>query len=351
MARVIIFPIEPIETRYTGEWYRNIPNQLIKAGADEVIQIDGEVDSADTTEGAFLNFSATNVYKSTQLVRFVRDVLPTLKNDDRILFTDAWNPCAIQVRYMLDLMGIEARMIGMWHAGSYDRFDFLGRGVSPDWSYQFERSLYHAYDLNVFATEFHFRMFQNVLNDGQRGKIPVRKTVIAGWPMEYLQGIGDPSVPKENIVLFPHRLSEEKNPQVFDALAERLGHKYQFIKCQDQKLTKDQYHALLRRAKVVFSASEQETLGIGVYEGLLCGAAPYMPDHLSYSEIWSDHPKLLYFKKHVLGTEGDLDILANEIEVLMDNDEYRENIVKEALHNEYVHSFFDGHNLYQAILR
>ena len=43
---------------------------------------------------------------------------------------------------------------------------------------------------------------------------------------------------------------------------------------QEQTLTKDEYHNLLGKAKIVFSANTQETLGISCYEGALVGATP-----------------------------------------------------------------------------
>jgi hypothetical protein len=43
---------------------------------------------------------------------------------------------------------------------------------------------------------------------------------------------------------------------------------------------------LLGEAKIVFSCSLQETLGIGCYEGALVDAVPMVPDRLSYKEMY-----------------------------------------------------------------
>jgi hypothetical protein len=62
-----------------------------------------------------------------------------------------------------------------------------------------------------------------------------------------------------------------------------------------QELSKAEYHTLLGQAKMVFSASNQETLGISVCsEGPLLGAIPYAPDRLSYTEILKHAPEFLY---------------------------------------------------------
>ena len=109
--------------------------------------------------------------------------------------------------------------------------------------------------------------------------------------MEYLEDASkttlvDNNVPKENVIVFPHRIAPEKQPDIFRDLANSLP-QYEWIVCQDQQLTKPEYHAILKRAKMVFSANLQETLGISPYEGALVGALPLVPDRLSYSEMYS----------------------------------------------------------------
>ena len=90
---------------------------------------------------------------------------------------------------------------------------------------------------------------------------------------------------KEDLIVFPHRIAPEKQPEIFRDLAKALP-KYKWVVCQDEQLTKEEYHAILRKAKMVFSANLQETLGISPYEGALVGAIPMVPDRLSYSEMY-----------------------------------------------------------------
>ena len=87
--------------------------------------------------------------------------------------------------------------------------------------------------------------------------------------------------------MFPHRVAPEKQPEIFKDLAKELP-EYEFIICQEHNFTKDEYHSLLERSKMVFSANLQETLGISCYEGALSGAIPMVPDRLSYTEMYSE---------------------------------------------------------------
>lgn len=352
--KIVIFPIEPLDTRYTAEWYEHLPSAIEKYADEvetsiEIIIVDGERPQVgQVTEGAFLNFVDTNVYKSSQLIIFAKRVLHTLDDDDVILFTDAWNPCAVQVKYMLSLLGKKTQMIGMWHAGSYDLNDFLGRAFDKRWSFNFERALYFIYDENLFATKYHKRLFKMMCPD----KTKPNRCRIVGWPMEYLKDmLPAKGVEKKNLVVFPHRISQEKRPDVFERVANCLQDTgWSFVKAQDLKLSKTQYHELLAQAKIVFSASEQETLGIGVYEGMLSGAFPIMPDRLSYHEIWMSHEKALYDAPKQWGSVEIVAFCDNVMRPLMASEEQRAQQVKHMQEDARIHNFYDGRTLYHRLV-
>ncbi|MEK9804779.1 MAG: hypothetical protein VW551_00600 [Euryarchaeota archaeon] len=204
-----------------------------------------------------------------------------IKDGDYFLYTDAWNPTVIQLRYMAELLGVDIGVGGLWHAGSYDPHDFLGRliGDKP-WVRHAEQSMYECYDDNFYATDFHIDLFAESLD------IDDLKTHRVGWPMEYLRNSLDQykGMEKRNLILFPHRIAPEKQVDIFRDLAEQLPD-YEFVVCQERELTKNEYHNLLGEAKIVFSANLQETLGISWYEGALVDAIPVVPDRLSYGEM------------------------------------------------------------------
>ena len=279
---IFIVDIEAVDTRYTKQWKEYLPKQLRKATNEGVAIISGGDTPQATTPGAFLNFGGTNVYKSKQLETIGEMFCKgQVADGDYFLYTDAWNPTVIQLKYMTELLGVDITIGGLWHAGSYDPQDFLGRliGDKP-WVRHAEQSMYECYDDNFFASEFHIDLFAESLN------IDDDKTHRVGWPMEYLKDslVQYKGMQKRNLILFPHRVAPEKQVDIFRDLAERLP-QYEFVVCQDQELSKNEYHNLLGEAKMVFSANLQETLGISWYEGALVDAIPMMPDRLSYSEM------------------------------------------------------------------
>jgi hypothetical protein len=195
---------------------------------------------------------------------------------------------------MSELLQIPVTIHALWHAGSYDPQDFLGRLIGNEpWVRHAEKSFFHAIDHNYFATQFHITMFLENLfeetRDSRQDYLPTQKIVRTGWPMEYMEGTLTPykGMPKRDLILFPHRIAPEKQVEIFRDLKEHLP-QYEFIVCQDQQLTKNEYHNLLGEAKIVFSANLQETLGISCYEGAVVDAIPMVPDRLSYTEMYYD---------------------------------------------------------------
>jgi hypothetical protein len=303
MANVFLVDLEAVETRYTGQWKRHVPDLLRKEGHNvQIISGPADIPSA-TTPGAFLNFGGTNIYKASQVEQMGRLFCDgSVHPGDHFVFTDAWHPGIINLKYMSELLDIPVVTHGLWHAGSYDPQDFLGRLVgAKKWVRHAEKSFFYAFDHNYFATDFHIRMFvDNLLEDGYKSENPwyeldfedyqtSGKIVRTGWPMEYMQDTLENywTTPKRDLILFPHRIAPEKQVDIFRDLATHLP-QYEFVVCQDTQLDKHEYHKLLGRAKMVFSANLQETLGISWYEGAIVGAIPMVPDRLSYSEMAFD---------------------------------------------------------------
>jgi hypothetical protein len=361
---IYIVDIEAVDTRYTKQWKEHLPTQLHRATGKNVVVISGGDTPQATTPGAFLNFGGTNVYKSKQL-EIIGEMFckGEIKDGDYFLYTDAWNPTVIQLRYMAELLDVEIKVGGLWHAGSYDPADFLGRliGNTP-WVRYAEKSMFHVFDQNFFATEFHIKMFfDELLHDGiprenpwyeddWKDRYASGKIVRTGWPMEYLEEHLHPykCMDKENLIVFPHRIAPEKQIEIFRDLKEQLP-QYEFVVCQEQQLTKNEYHNILGKAKLVFSANLQETLGISWYEGALVNAIPMVPDRLSYSEM-----ALTEFK---YPSEWTVDYSSYTV--------YKEKIVERVVdymenYNKYLPSlnkqvsklrkdFFSGSALYEAI--
>lgn len=358
--RIYIVDLESVPTRYTCEWKEYLPSMLRdeveKSGKEiEIINVSGGEDSIEATPGAFLNFQQTNIYKNNQLSDIARRFTNEIKPGDKFLFADAWHTGILQLKYMSELLGIPVEIHALWHAGSYDPQDFLGRLIKDkSWTYSTERAIYHAVDYNWFATEFHSNLFikaivghQNSFNAELTGKISH-----TGWPMDYMANMYkmDDSQ-KEDIIVFPHRIAPEKQVEIFRDLAEALP-EYHFVVCQDSKLTKYEYQSLLSRSKLMWSANLQETLGISPFEGALHGVVPMLPDRLSYREMY-DH-KYLYPDGWTQSFETYMDcksMVISNIKHVMKNYKVMEKDVRKNLTPHLLKKYFTATNLVKKLLK
>ncbi len=284
---LFIVPIEPIDSRYTKQWYENIPlliaNRAQELGVDvDITTIDGDDIPENTTSGAFLNFGATNFYKATQAAAISKLFMDGIvKAGDKFLITDAWNFVITPIKYMSELLDIPVEIHSIWHAGAYDPSDILGMKMSKPWPWHSEISWFLSSDYNYFATHFHKDMFLRNLNIPEEFH---NKAVVSGQPH-------DPIIPKlekyksaakSNKVMWPHRYNDDKQPEI----AEDLSNEFDVIITQKMNLTKDDYYKTMGSAKAIFSCSLHENLGISIMEATLAGAIPIVPDRCSYSEMY-----------------------------------------------------------------
>jgi len=155
-------------------------------------------------------------------------------------------------------------------------------------------------------------------------------------------------MPKKDLILFPHRIAPEKQVDIFRNLKDKLP-QYEFIVCQDQELSKNEYHNLLGQAKLVFSANLQETLGISWYEGALVGALPMVPDRLSYKEMALSEFKYpsAWTEDYFCYNQCKLELTQQIVDYIENYDTYLPALVKQV--DKLKNNFFSGQALYKEI--
>jgi len=285
MKKLYIFTLEPLEQRYTKQWYSYFKTEFGKYF--KVIYIDGEKTSDKIKKGKFLDINKTNIWKSQQIEK-VSKLFNTgkIKDGDRFFFADAWHYGITAVKYMSQLNDIKTKLYGYFHAGSYDPNDFVAQKGLNKWAIYNELGWLRALDCSFVATNFHKQLLIETFN----GHIAYKKIQVVGFPMDWENEIAtkidmSAMVQKEDLIVFPHRLDKEKQPEVFDKLKKRFP-KYNFVKTLKVTKNKQEYYELIRKAKIIFSANLQETFGIGTVEAMMLGAIPVVPNRLTYIEMY-----------------------------------------------------------------
>lgn len=294
--RLFIVDIEPLDNRYTKQWFTWVPELCRRILGDqyEVRVISGNaLGYLKPRAGAFFDFAATCEYKASQAVKISQlfsdgEVEP----NDVFFFTDAWNQTVHTVRYISELNRIPVKCAGIWHAGWYDPTDILGFTIKRHaWVAHMEKSMYSAYDVNFFGTQQHLDKFMARHLQMRSTRVEEQsKAVVVGYPLEYIVDLVNDGK-KLDIVVFPHRLNPDKAPYIFDAIREKLRESHPhiaFFKTQEADLSKEGYYNFLMKCKVVFSANRHENLGIGTFEAMMAGCLPIVPRKLSYAEMYQD---------------------------------------------------------------
>lgn len=274
---IINIPIEPIPMRYSIDWDFLFKKYL---GKSLLTTVYAQSLFDEIKKGNFLDSIGTNYYKSGQLVSIIKSIQDgIIVSGDVLFFHDIWFPGIEQLAYIRDTCGIDFKIAGCLHAGSYDPNDFLYKKNLGYWANHFENCLFALVDKIFVATNYHKDLIMKART------IPENKISVTGFPLHTDQY--KPSR-KKNIVVFPHRTHEEKHPEIFDRIHHELKDTgWEFIKTFDFN-DKKKYLKTISEAKIALSFSDQETWGIAMQECVLSGCIPIVPDKLSYSEMYDD---------------------------------------------------------------
>ena len=275
---IVNVPIEPLDERYSAQWCQWFETALQDTKHITVLPESKPV----IGEGAFLDIVGTVSFKSRQIAEICRLLDEgTISRTEKTVFIiqDGWFPIE-QLAYIRDLLGCHQwKFIGIFHDGTYDKWDLLARKRCYVWGDYLERSWFKIYDKIVVGSEYHSDVIV------EERQVPFHKIEIIPWPVRVPQWKLD----KENIIIFPHRLDEEKQPELFHQIENDFNKHisgWQFIRTRDQKLSKAEYYTLLAKSRIAISTALLEMFGISMVEAAMLGCIPLVPNRLSYKELF-----------------------------------------------------------------
>jgi glycosyltransferase involved in cell wall biosynthesis len=232
--------------------------------------------------GSVLDCFSTNQFKIRQLQVIIEMIKNgEVDNDTTIFFADLWFPGIETLFYIRNITGREFKIAGVFHAGTWDPFDFTSRTGMRNWGQYVEVGWLHGVDVVFVATQWH----KDLIIMNSYGLVDDKKIFVTGIPFHAKSLQASYPIPshKENIVVFPHRLDEEKHPEKFTRLAKKYP-QWRFIKTMDECKSREEYFKLLARSKVMISFADQETFGYSTVEAMALGNFVIVPDGLSYRE-------------------------------------------------------------------
>lgn len=289
-----VVPVEPLEQRYTAQWLKWSTEELMAAGVS-FRHILPHSTYTEIKSGQFLDVIGTNEYKAQQLQQLCLDIREgRICAGDTIMFHDLWFPGIEMLFYIRDALSLKLNICGIIHAGTYDPHDYLTQRGMTRWAKRMERAWLNEVDLIFVSTQRHAEL---LLQTRIRSS---RDIAVTGLPM-MSRDFPEPPLSvsaKENLVVFPHRITPEKQPHLFEELRRDFGGEglfdWLFVCSKDvpENKSKMEYYKWLGRGKVAVSFALQETWGIGMQEAAYMGCVPLVPDRLVYPDIYP--PDLLY---------------------------------------------------------
>lgn len=287
---VLDLPIEPIDSRYSTQWTRWFQQAYLRHSVP-YCTIYGDSSAAPAPD-KFLDPFGTFRWKFSQLDKVVSLLSPYQKIKEKfrspiedgrfvIFLHDGWMPGIEAFTYIRDLAKMDIKVCGFFHAGSWDQSDLLGRAGCDAWATGSEESWFAICDRIFVGSEYHAEMIS------QERVVDDTKIVVTGCPVE----VPVPCSYKDPVVVWPHRLSDDKNPQKFEEIKKKVSERIdgvEFIRTMDHNLSKVDYYALLARSKVALSTASHENFGIAMVEAAMLGCYPICPDGLSYLETMED---------------------------------------------------------------
>ena len=280
-------PLEPLEGRYTVLMDRQLARSFTRRKVSYRYVCPEPLTSTIET-GAFLDANGTIHYKASQIrmmAEYFRD--GRVSDGDHFFISDLWFPGIEALKYMAYFAGLTIHVWGIIHAGSYTDTDYV-RGMS-EWAQHSERGWLRLASGVFVGSRFHK---DDLISKGRCDASKIHATGLVYDTEDVLKMTeaydGDMSSKKDRVV-FAGRVCDEKQPWVFDAMAERFaGEDVEFVKTADLNLSKEHYFDLLWGSKAIFSAALQENFGYSVLEATTLGCRPVVPDRLAYRDIYPE---------------------------------------------------------------
>jgi glycosyltransferase involved in cell wall biosynthesis len=281
---IYYLPFENIDERYTKHFNRDVINYLQNNHFQNYRIVNGLTDEIKIVNGSFLDSSLTVQHKSIQISELAKIYQKGMITDNDIIFVpDVWYTGILSIPYMNYFHKVKPKLVGVLHAGSFTDTDHIRK--MERWAKNYEEAIFDVFDTIFVASEF---IKEDVL---QKRLIDKRKVQVSGLIIDELQLSIYDCNNKKDLVVFNGRNDAEKQPWLFDKLAD-IFPSTKFVKTYENSLSKHEYYELLSQSKVVVSYALQENFGYGIVEATKLGCIPVLPNRLVYPELYDE--KYLY---------------------------------------------------------
>lgn len=288
-------PLEHVDMRYTAHLDASIMACLeADTSHHQVVRLDPTVSWAQKgiEQGSFLDAPTTIGYKAAQLSMLAEAFNQSEVCDGDLIFvSDLWFPGLEALGYLAHFAGIDVRLRGFAHAGTWTPGDPV---VSLEsWAYAMEAAIFEQCETIFVGSDHAKRLLTDAHALWKGSKQAGTRVQVTGLPLDpALHDVKRKAI-REPIVVFTGRDSPDKRPDLWDNFVYSFRQRHpdtevQFIWTVKGALPRAEYLDLLSRAAAVVSFAEQENFGFAVREAMALGCMPVVPDALAYPEFVPD---------------------------------------------------------------
>lgn len=330
LKRVIYFPLEPYEERYTGQ-LSSVDGWMetgFKRRGLEVIRIDGDPSPHVISKGVAGDYCGRGIWATSQVARFLKSYAEGEFNPDTdvIFFDDFWHPGMEAIAYAFNLAREWIHMYAYLYGQSVDEFDFTVRMLP--WIRDYEKGNAKILSGIFLACSVHKDLcVRNEVGD-------LDKVWVTGhcFDVNKVKAML-PSIPEKKAqVINASRWDAEKDPLFFLYVARRYQ---EMVKTMDftpvkfivttsapkmrsnrpelleqlyqavdegivelyEGLEKREYYRMLAESAALFNCADQDFISFALLEALTLNTIPIYPAFRSFIEVFQSHPEYLYLKK------------------------------------------------------
>lgn len=208
-----------------------------------------------------------------------------VRDGDVFIFANAWNYVAIPLTFFKYEFNLDIKMIGFWGNSLFNKHSPLTKRLKlkKEFGYNFEMSLFKAFDLNCFLCEEHLQQFKTRHNSNA----DFSSAKVTGYPFGYLAKKVKLNK-KENIIFTPYQITDPIQNRVWKGLQSDQPN-FLFVNSIFTHRQRDKFKQLIQSSKFLYSSREFEYDPIIIYESMLNGVVPFIKNGYLYQVQFPDY--------------------------------------------------------------
>lgn len=325
MKTIFYVCLEPLEERYTKQWYDYFPIEFRKNNFNVEV-IDGTPLTNFINVGTFLDINSTIHYKNTQMMKIAKLFNDNKVKDGDIFFfadTEFWG--LESIRLLAQMNNVSIKIVSFLHAASYTKEDAFA--IAEPYQKYTELGWIACSDLVFVGSYYHKhavieRRIEPLAKNSEKD-ILSNKIIVTGNPL-FKEEFENFTINKKNRIIISNRFDWEKRPNLSLNIAYLLKKEMPDLeiivttsrpKFKSNKiwlvnyarelekdgiikiyegLSKREYYQLLADSKIMLTNSIEENFGYCITEALAFNTYPLAPYGLSHTELLNNNDRLLF---------------------------------------------------------